>query len=66
MDDPLAQQQKRLELRGLYERLAAHWGWQMPQSWKEDLATMQGDIDSALVCLRGLVADQCEPLRNPP
>jgi len=65
MSDPLTQQQKRLELRGLYERLAAHWGWPLPATWLADLPTMQANLDSALVCLRGLVADQCEPLRNP-
>lgn len=49
----------RLELRALYTRLALHWGWPMPRTMKADEATMLGDLDAALVCLRGLVADQC-------
>jgi hypothetical protein len=63
--DAITTAQKRLELRSLYERLAAHWGWPMPASWLDDLPTIKADLDNALICLRGLVADQCETLRNP-
>jgi hypothetical protein len=56
---PQTTDQKRLELRGLYARLAAHWSWPMPATWLEDLPTLRAHLDNALVCLRGLVADQC-------
>jgi hypothetical protein len=50
---------ERLELRSLYVRLAEKWQWPMPETMKADEPTMLADFDNALVCLRGLVADQC-------
>jgi hypothetical protein len=58
--------EQKTELASLYKRLAKHWGWPLPETWLGDRETMFADIESALVCLRALVADQCEPLRNPP
>jgi hypothetical protein len=58
--------EQRAEVAYLYKRLAQHWGWPLPETFIADRETIKGDIESALVCLRALVADQCEPLRNPP
>lgn len=48
----------RMALRGLYERLAAHWGWPMPASWKEDIKVMGKNGQDALATLRNLVKEQ--------
>jgi hypothetical protein len=55
---------EKREVAELYRRLAKHWGWPLPETWLGDRETIRGDIGNALVCLRGLVADQC-PERVP-
>ena len=55
----LTDDEKR-EVRDLYARLAKRWGYPMPQSWNEDLPAIKADADNALICLRSLVADQCQ------
>ena len=55
----MATDEQKTELAGLYRRLAAHWGWPLPETWLADRHTVMANFDDALICLRGLVAEQC-------
>ena len=51
--------EQKKEIAVLYRRLAKRWDWPLPATWIGDRETVMNDIDKALICLRGLVADQC-------
>ncbi len=50
-------EEQKAEVAGLYRRLAKHLGWPLPATWIEDREPIVNNIDSALVCLRHLVAE---------
>jgi hypothetical protein len=62
----MATDEQKKEVADLYRRLAKRWNWPLPATWIGDRETVMNDIDNALICLRGLVTDQCPPAPKDP